>query len=86
MTELTAEQQQLLAQGNGTFPCLVDPRTHRKYVLVPEEVYTRVQQVLAADDDFVRALTPQTLQIFERDGWDDPAMDIYNDLDPRQSR
>jgi hypothetical protein len=28
-------------------------------------------------------MTPQVLKIFGRDGWDDPSMDVYNELDPR---
>jgi len=25
------------------------------------------------------------MQVFGRDGWDDPAMDVYNELDPRNN-
>ena len=35
------------------------------------------------DNQFVRDLSPQVIEVFGRAGWDDPAMDIYNDLDPR---
>jgi hypothetical protein len=36
------------------------------------------------DDEFIRDVAAHTLEIFGRDGWDDPAMDLYNDLDPRR--
>ena len=28
---------------------------------------------------FLRDLYPHVLEVFGRDGWDDPAMDVYND-------
>ena len=28
-------------------------------------------------------MTPHVMELFGRDGWDDPAMDVYNELDPR---
>ncbi len=64
---------------------LLDPRTRDKYVLVREEMYERVRQRSEENDDsqFVRAMTPHVMKVFGRDGWDDPAMDVYNDLDPR---
>jgi hypothetical protein len=48
-------------------------------------MYERVRRVFEADDDtqFVRAMTPHVMEVFGRDGWDDPAMDVYNELDPR---
>jgi hypothetical protein len=85
MVELTLEQVQALAQEQETPPRVVDPITHARYALVREEVYDRVRRLFDADDDsqFVRDLTPHVLEIFGREGWDDPAMDVYNDLDPR---
>jgi hypothetical protein len=85
MIELTLEQQKSLAQDCGNPPRVADPSTHDKYVLVREEIYERVRQRFQEDDDsqFVRAMTPHVMDVFGRDGWDDPAMDVYNDLDPR---
>jgi hypothetical protein len=85
MIELTLEQQRALARERGNLPRVVDPSTHDKYVLVREEMYERVRQRFEEDDDsqFVRAMAPHVMDVFGRDGWDDPAMDVYNDLDPR---
>ena len=85
MIELTLEQQKALARDCGNLPRVVDPSTRDKYVLVREEMYERVRQRFEEDDDsqFVRAMTPHVMNVFGRDGWDDPAMDVYNDLDPR---
>ena len=85
MIELTLEQRKAVASDPETPPRVLDPSTHTKYVLVREEVYDRARLLFEADDDghFVRDMTPHVLEIFGRDGWDDPAMDVYNELDPR---
>lgn len=86
MIELTQEQQQAMAQAGEVPPRVIDPSTLAKYVLVREEIYDRVKQVFATDEDslFTNELTPHVLEVFGREGWNDPAMDIYNDLDPRR--
>jgi hypothetical protein len=85
MIELTLEQQKALVRDCANPPRVVDPSTHDKYVLIREEMYERVRQRFEEDDasQFVRAMTPHVMNVFGRDGWDDPAMDVYNDLDPR---
>ncbi|MEI8371559.1 MAG: hypothetical protein WCJ35_01870 [Planctomycetota bacterium] len=37
------------------------------------------------DNQFTGDLAPYVMQVFGRDGWDDPAMDVYNELDPRNN-
>ncbi len=85
MIELTLEQRKAVATDVESPPRVIDPSTHTKYVLVREELYDRVRRIFEADDDseFVREMTPHAMEVFGRDGWDDPAMDVYNELDPR---
>lgn len=84
MIELTLEQQTSVARDKETPPRVVDPATHTRYVLVREEVYDRVRGLFDVDEDrFVQDLVPRVMEVFGRDGWDDPAMDVYNELDPR---
>ena len=65
-------------------PRVLDPNTNAEYVLIRSEVYDRVKRLLDLDDnEFARDMTPHVMEVFGRDGWDDPAMDIYNELDPR---
>jgi hypothetical protein len=87
MIELTLEQRKAVATDAESPPRVVDPSTHTKYVLVPEEVYDRIRRLFEADENnqFVREMTPHVMELFGRDGWDDPAMDVYNELDPRIS-
>jgi hypothetical protein len=85
MIELTLEQRRAVATDAESPPRVIDPSTHTKYVLVREELYDRVRQVFDADEEsqFVREMAPHAMEVFGRDGWDDPAMDVYNELDPR---
>jgi len=87
MIELTLEQRKAVATGDETPLRVLDPSTRTKYVLVREELYDRVRQVFEADEDseFVRQMTAHVMEVFGRDGWDDPAMDVYNELDPRNT-
>lgn len=87
MIELTLEQQESIAREEERPVRAVDPSTRTRYVLVPEDVYFRISRLFTADDDlFVQDLTPQVMEVFGRAGWDDPAMDVYNELDPRNDR
>jgi len=49
-----------------------------------EEVYERAKALLtqAEDQQFARDLYPHVMEIYGRAGWDDPAMDVYNELAP----
>lgn len=85
MIELTLEQRQAVSRQDETPPIAIDPDTHTTYVLIREEVYARVKTLLDEEhhNPFLRDMYPRVMEVFGREGWDDPAMDIYNDLDPR---
>lgn len=86
MIELTLEQRQALASQSGTPPRAIDPDTHTTYVLIPEAEFARLAALLQEEpSEFMRGMYPHVMEVFGRAGWDDPAMDIYNDLDPRPS-
>jgi hypothetical protein len=40
--------------------------------------------LLSDGDDFVEGIYPHVMEVFGREGWNDPSMDIYDDLDPRK--
>ncbi len=84
MIELTLEQRNAVAQDVEGPPLVLDPNTNTKYVLIRAEVFDRIRQLFDLDDSqFTRDLTPHVMEVFGRSGWDDPAMDVYNELDPR---
>jgi len=80
MIELTLEQRQAVVQQGEIPPRAVDPDTHTTYVLIREEVYDRVKALLdeAEGNQFLRDMSPHSMEVFGREGWDDAAMDIYN--------
>ncbi len=75
MIELTQQQQQAL---DVTAPPLrmLDPRTNTTYVLLPAEVYERVQGLLGEDIQ-PRDTYPAVDRAFA-EGWNDPRMDDYD--------
>jgi hypothetical protein len=85
MIELSQEQRQGLA---GPEPArAIDPETKETYVLVREEIYDRIKALFVEEDGnrFVGDLYADVIAVFGRAGWDDPAMDIYNEFDPRKN-
>jgi hypothetical protein len=86
MIELTLEQRQAVARQEETPLRVIDRDTQVTYVLIREEMYDRLKSLFATDDDtqFARDMYAQAMEVFGRDGWDDPAMDVYNELDPRR--
>jgi hypothetical protein len=64
---------------------LTDPETATEYVLVRADLFDRLRGFVFTDEP-LSADEQQALlvQAGLRAGWDDPAMDIYNDLDPRK--
>ncbi len=74
------------AAGDGPVR-LTDPETRAEYVVLPAERYDRLLGPIGYDDG---PLTPEERhflirQAGERAGWDDPEMDIYDELDPRKA-
>jgi hypothetical protein len=66
---------------------LTDPETKSEYVLLPADLYDQIRDLFYEHStltrDEKRALM---LQAGLRAGWDDPEMDVYNDLDPRRQQ
>ncbi len=66
---------------------LTDPETNNEYVLLPADLYDQIRELFydhsTLTQDEKRALM---LQAGLRVGWDDPEMDVYNDLDPRRQQ
>jgi hypothetical protein len=49
MIQLTEEQQLALEQHEEQPPCVINPRTHEKYVLIRSEVYEEIKTLLAEE-------------------------------------
>lgn len=86
MIELTLEQRHAVSQQGENPLRAIDPDTQTTHVLIPEKIYARVRALLNEEerDEFLRDMYPHVMEVFGGEGWDDPAMDIYNDFDPRK--
>jgi len=85
MRIIPKELQQALRDAHGRPLRLTDPETHTEYVLLQADMYDQLHGLLSDDTP----LTPDErravlLQAGLRAGWDDPEMDVYNELDPRR--
>jgi len=81
MTRLTPEQSSAIRAATETPLRIVDPDTNTEYVLLRAEIYERAR--LLFDDSTADAFQAQ-IESAAATGWDDPALDVYNDLDPRR--
>lgn len=85
MILLPREIQGAVRASEGRPIRLTDPETKSEYVLLPAELYDQSRElfyeysILSPDEK--RALMVQSGLSA---GWDDPEMDVYNDLDPRR--
>jgi hypothetical protein len=85
MLTIPKELQQAVRASHGCPLRLTDPDTHAEYVLLQADMYDQIHELLYNGTP----LTPDErravlLQAGLRAGWDDPEMDVYNDLDPRR--
>ena len=77
MIELTQEQRHVLSHAE---PTVLDPLTREAYVLVRKEVYDRMKGALAGDQEWAESAYAAAMEVFARDGWSDPQMDVYDQL------
>ncbi|OWK38633.1 hypothetical protein [Fimbriiglobus ruber] len=74
-TALTDDQIRAVAANRDEPVRLIDPASHREFVLLRAEVYERVRELL--EDVRPRDAYPAIDQAFAA-GWDDPKMDDYD--------
>lgn len=83
---LTDDQRQAIERTGGKPVDVVDPATNLHYVLLRADQYEAVRPLFEADEADLdpRRMYPYVAKVFGPEGWDDPAMDVYDDLDPRK--
>ena len=83
MQTITPELKEAIEQAGGQPVRLEDPQTCESYVLLRAADYDRLKQVGDEEDRrSTEGMLPGISEVFE--DWNDPAMDAYNDLDPRR--
>jgi hypothetical protein len=81
---LTSEQRDAMAAGGGQSPIPVfDPEQNRTYYLLPPELFEQWQRESNAGEVSLEGMYPLMDEVARREGWDDPEMDVYDQLDPR---
>jgi hypothetical protein len=80
--KLTSEQRQAIDEQQPGQPVyVVDADTQEKWVLVPDGTYQKIRALLGDDTFDIRETYPMQDRVAAAAGWDDPAMDDYNDYD-----
>lgn len=86
MIAIPKELRQAVQESENNLIRLIDPETHAEYVVLSADKFTQMQAKFYDDSPLAeeeqRALL---VQFGLRAGWDDPEMDIYNELDPRRN-
>ena len=84
MITLPKDLQNAVRTSEDQLIRLTDPETNSEYVLLPAELYDQARELFyehsTLTPDEKRALM---LRAGLRAGWDEPEMDVYNDLDFR---
>ena len=86
MIVLSKEIQKAIKDAQEDPVRLVDPETDVEYVVLPVETFELMRKGVYYDDSPITEGEEKALLIEfgKRAGWDDPEMDIYNDLAPRE--
>jgi hypothetical protein len=84
MIELSAEQIFVLNDNASAAPRVVNPQTKEEFVLIRREVYERLRGLLDEDFSAEDAFRAQ-IEAAASAGWDDAALDIYNDIEAQHS-
>ena len=86
MIAIPKELRQAVQESKNNLVRLIDPETNIEYIVLPAERFTQMQ--VECYDDSPLTDEEQSALLVELGlsiGWDDPEMDVYNDLDPRKN-
>ena len=83
MIVLSEQQVRELKNGAQQPIAVVNPESNEEFVLVRREVYDKLRALLDEEFNSEDGLRAQ-LESAAAAGWDDPALDIYNDLEPNK--
>jgi hypothetical protein len=83
MTIQLTDEQWANMQGNELPVRVSDPSRKATFVLVRADVYERFKSLFEDDPATEQERLFQLQKFGKRAGWDDPEMDVYDDLDPR---
>ena len=79
MIQLTDEQRHQLESGKAVD--VTDPQSTRHYVILSKDIYETVRRLLCDDSEWTDdELRLHLARSAKENGWDEPAMDAYDQL------
>ena len=86
MIALSKEIQEAVQKSEGNLIRLINPETNVEYVVLPAETFEQMRNGVYYDDSPLTEEEQNALlvEFGLRAGWNDPEMDVYNDLNPRR--
>ena len=86
MITLSKEIQQAVQASEDNLARLIDPETNVEYVVLPADTFELMRKGLYYDDGPIteEERTALLVEMGLSIGWDDPEMDVYNDMVPRR--
>ena len=78
---ISPELRRALASRPGEPVELIDEVSRERFVLLPAEQFDRIKALLTTDEFDIRETYAAQSAALAAAGWDDPALDIYNDYD-----
>ena len=81
--QLTEAQWADIQKEADSPPRVSDPSQTASFVLVRSDTYERFKALFEEDPVTEQERLAQLQQFGQRAGWDDPEMNVYDDLDPR---
>ncbi len=83
--KLSTEQRRAIAAQQGGPVFVVDEETHAEYVILSADAFQKLRALLRDETLDLRETYAAQDRVAANDGWDDPAMDDYNDYDAHRS-
>jgi hypothetical protein len=83
MTILTPDLRKAVEAAGDQPVVVLDPENNQQYVLLRADIYDRLHLLFEQGPLSRQEQEAMLRDAGKRAGWDDPEMDIYNELDPR---
>ena len=86
MIAIPKELRQAVQESENNLIRLIDPETNAEYVVLSADKFTQMQANFYDDSPLTEEEQSALLvELGLSMGWDDPEMDVYNELDPRNN-
>ncbi len=86
MSTLSDDQRQDLLTHQGSPVPVVDEKTKKVYYLISSDQFERVRALLVEEEFDAREIYPLIAKTAGDAGWNDPAMDVYDNYDEHRSK